>query len=67
MGTGQSLSVSADDTAVKNQNIPESVSTRLRELLTGEFTDHVLSKSELVAVAKELVHKIHTKPSGRQQ
>lgn len=60
MGCNQPLSASE----VKNQGIPESVSNRLRELLDGEFADHVLSKGEIVAVAKELLQESQSQPLG---
>jgi hypothetical protein len=47
--------------------VTESVSARMKELLSDQFSERQLSKTELTSVAKELIASMVPTPSDAKQ
>jgi hypothetical protein len=48
-------------------SVTESVSARMKELLSDQFSERQLSKTELTSVAKELIASMVPTPSDAKQ
>jgi hypothetical protein len=51
----------------RHPSVTESVSARMEELLSDQFSERQLSKTELTSVAKELIASMVPTPSDAKQ
>jgi len=51
----------------RHPSVTESVSARMEELLSDQFSERQLSKTELTSIAKELIASMVPTPSDAKQ